>query len=139
MPRNATLLDCGHPESPHSAITRGYGTDAEGKTHCYTCCANRDKAQMAKDGRITLYLCPAQSDTMKRVLSKAPTEPLAYLANWPGSFRIPVHRMRHGHHNVARTRIDVWFTYEGVIWHGVQLGEWTQLCHCKRTKQKVGA
>ena len=62
------LLDCGHPESVHSPITSGWGTDADGKRYCYDCCTAKDFAYMAEHGRISAYL----SEDGKRV------------TNWPG-------------------------------------------------------
>ncbi len=63
-----TILDCGHVESPHSDITRGYGTDSAGKRHCYACCQKADLATMAETGRIAAYL---SSDGKS-------------ITNWPG-------------------------------------------------------
>ncbi len=62
------LLTCGHPESLHSDITRGYGKDASGDTYCYDCCTSRDLATMADTGRIDAYL---SSDGNR-------------ITNWPG-------------------------------------------------------
>lgn len=51
------LLDCGHPESEHNAITRGYGTDKDGKKYCYQCCADQDRQEMIDTGKTyALYL-----------------------------------------------------------------------------------
>ena len=50
------LLECRHVESPHSEITRGYGTDKDGKRYCYDCCQARDIAYMQERGRIDAYL-----------------------------------------------------------------------------------
>lgn len=112
-----TLLDCGHEASPHGELSLGYGTDVNGRRHCYACCAELDKAQMVRDGRTVLYL------TDKGV------------TNWPSSLVFPVRYRRKGRHNMARTRYDVWFTGpDGKNWHGVQYGENTQLCHCRRAK-----
>lgn len=119
------LLECGHPESEHSEITRGYGTDAQGNRHCYTCCAEQDKAQMRNQGRITLYL------TTKPDLGGSYGD--AEISNWPGSLKLRG-RYHKGRHNIARTRYDVWFTFEGNNWHGVQYGDNTQLVHCKKVK-----
>lgn len=52
----AELLDCGHPELPHSEITRGYGTDAEGKTRCYKCCETNDRMAMLNQDSILAYV-----------------------------------------------------------------------------------
>lgn len=113
------ILDCGHAPSPHSDFTTGYGKDAQGKTHCYACCAEMDKAQMIKDGRTTLYL--AQKGGHFKI------------TNWPASLTFDPYRVRIGRHNIARVRYDAWFTGpDGKQWHGVTYGGNTQICHCKR-------
>ena len=121
-----TILDCGHaptPQKPGSCGT-GYGTDSAGKTACYECCAEQDRKQMREDGRITLYLSPDLE-----------INPQAWkVTNWPGTLRFPVGRLHKGRHNIAGTRYDVWFMFDNQTWHGVQYGENTQVCHCKRVK-----
>lgn len=44
-------LECGHPGSDHSDITRGYGRDADGKRYCYACCTQRDLELLADCAR----------------------------------------------------------------------------------------
>ena len=110
------ILDCGHPESPHSDITRGYGIDKHGHKHCYQCCADNDLAEMIKTGRATLYLTDKE------------------ITNWPGSLRFAVEYRKTGHHNIARKRYDAWFSVNGEHWHGVQYGDMTQIIHCRRIK-----
>lgn len=110
------VLDCGHEPSEHESITTGYGVDQQGKKHCYTCCADADKKQMRDTGQITLYLSSGK------------------VTNWPGSLSIPVNNKRTGRHNWTGRRYDVWFYFEGKLWHGVQYGDMTQLCHCKQIK-----
>ncbi len=56
------------------------------------------------------------------------------VTNWPGTLSILVQRMRRGRQNMAGTRIDVWFWFEGHRWHGVQYGPNTDLVHCRRVK-----
>jgi hypothetical protein len=113
------LLECGHPESEHSNLTTGYGRDAEGKRHCFVCCAGRDQNEMLETGKITLYL-----DQDKHRAT-----------NWPGSLVFKVGHIAKGRHNMARVRYDTWFTGpDGHEWHGVQFGDNTQLLHCKRTR-----
>lgn len=68
-------------------------------------------------GKITLYLSNGDKVT-----------------NWPGSLRIRAYRVKHGKHNIARTRTDAWFTFEGANWHGVNYGKDSQILHCRRTK-----
>jgi predicted lipoprotein len=54
------------------------------------------------------------------------------VSNWPGTLKMRAH-VRVGNHNMARNRYDAWFTGpDGQQWHGVTIGDNTQLCHCKR-------
>ena len=101
--------DCGHESTDH-------GTDAQDKTFCYACCAERDKAQMRQDGRIVLYLHRGK------------------VTNWPGSLSLPVNYQRQGRHNIAGSRQDVWFEFEGNKWHGTQYGEGSEICRCQQVK-----
>jgi hypothetical protein len=100
-------------------LTTGHGLDRDGNKTCFVCCGKQDREAMVRDGRITLYL------TDKGV------------TNWPGTLVFkPFTAPRKGYHNIARTRYDVWFVGpDKHIWHGVQYGEWTQICHCKRTRE----
>lgn len=111
-----TLLDCGHEESEHSDLTTGYGTDNEGKKYCYACCAEQDREQMRKDGDITLYLHNGK------------------VTNWPSSLVFVPYHERKGRHNIAGTRTDVWFSFEGTTWHGTQYGSFSEICRCKLVK-----
>ena len=97
-------------------ITTGYGTDPEtGDRLCFRCCGIADAEQMIESGRATLYLGSGQ------------------VTNWPGSLCFDVGEPRQGRDNIAGTRYDVWFRGPaGQAWWGVQYGEWTQLCHCRR-------
>jgi hypothetical protein len=62
------------------------------------------------------------------------------VTNWPGTLRFHVTRHWTSKHNLGGTRTDVWFTGpDGHLWHGVQIGEWNQICHSKRTKQRAEA
>lgn len=72
---------------------------------------------MDKHGKTTLYLSNGE------------------VTNWPGTLRFPLWSSKRGRHNIAGTRKDVWFKDgSGNMWHGVQYGEFTQICHCKRLK-----
>lgn len=58
------------------------------------------------------------------------------VTNWPGTFRRPIfnNRPQKGNHNFARTRYDVWFKVGENFFHGVQYGDFTQVCHIKCLK-----
>lgn len=99
----------------------GYARDKADNFLCYECCGKNEARDLRETGKGYLYLT--------RDKSGAHT-----VSNWPGTLKIPVHHMRKGSHNMARTRYDVWFTFEGTAWHGVQYGEWTQVCHVRRLK-----
>jgi hypothetical protein len=107
-----------------------YGIDSNGDKVCYDCCAKRDCADMESTGRAVLYL------TVAGPSAAAPNCPV--VTNWPGSLKFQVRRKRIGNHNFAGCREDVWFNGpDGYVWHGVCYGHNTQLCHCKRTKEKT--
>lgn len=95
---------------------------------CYQCCAIEDKRAMRERGEHCLYLveCNKSDIIQERYM----------LTNWPNTLKLPLIGMRIGRHNMARTRIDVWFVFEGYIWHGVQWGECSQLCRVKQTKER---
>ena len=107
---------------------RLYGRTPAGEVHCDVCCGEEDKARMIETGRATLYL------------SRHEPEPLGLsgwrLSNWPGTFSIKLLMSpKVGLHNMAGRRYDVWFTGpDGKDWHGVQYGDNTQICHCRRIK-----
>ena len=112
------LLDCGHEESPHSSITRGYGITKDGQKHCYECCAQADRMWMRVNGKITLYL-----DMEKEQVT-----------NWPGSLFHTIFNLKRSRHNWAGYRYDFHFVSDGFYWHGYSIGDNTQIAHCKRTK-----
>ena len=58
-------LECGHEESPHSDITRGYGRDDKGNRHCYTCCEKRDRESLKTETRLFAYLSKAIDGTLE--------------------------------------------------------------------------
>ena len=128
MAHTPFICDCGHEESPHESITSGYGKDENGKTFCYACCAERDKAQMIRDGKTSLYL------THEAFYPLHGNYTDGTIQNWPNNLTFPC-RVKKGQHNIAGSRYDAWFIGpDGNKWHGVQYGEWTQIIHCKRMK-----
>ena len=116
--------DCGHEPGEHSEHTTGYGKDNAGKTMCYACCAETDKKSMRETGKAVLYLVKRADGSHE-------------LTNWPGSLCLYVLHMKVGSHNIAGTRYDVWFIFGGRKWHGVQYGDNTQICHCRRLEKKT--
>lgn len=113
---------CNRVKSHQSNFTVGYGIDQAGNKTCFDCCAIIDRDQMIDEGRIILYLDESGNKM--------------HVTNWPGTLRFEVLSYRRGRHNIAGNRTDVWFRGpDGKVWHGVQYGNRSQLCHCGRTKQ----
>jgi hypothetical protein len=116
-----TILDCGHKPSKHSNFTTGYGTNKDGKTFCYDCCAYNDVQQMLNNKSIVLYLVKNNNQYQ--------------VTNWPASLKFNLYgNPVIGKHNIAGTQTHVYFKLYGTIWHGVQYGDNSQLCYCKQTK-----
>lgn len=112
-----TCSECGAEKEVQTNGGTGYG-EYQGRKVYYACCADIDREKMKETGRAVLYLDGIQQ-----------------LTNWPGTLRFPVRYSKAGNHNMTGSRIDVWFQGpDGKEWHGVQYGDNTQLCHCKRTK-----
>ena len=105
----------------------GYGVDKDNNRVCYSCCAISDKEQMRTSDKIVLYLT-------KKVINEKRGEYQYHVTNWPGTLDFPVYYSRNGCHNIAGTREDVWFVFEGKTWHGIQYGNFSEICHCKVTK-----
>ena len=120
------ILDCGHTPSAHSEHTTGTAHTRDEKEICWTCAALMEIGEMCKAGKATLYWSKYASPVGWRV------------SNWPGFLMFEHIRVTSGQHNIGRTRDDVWFVGpDGYIWHGVQIGEWNQILHAKRTKQRT--
>jgi hypothetical protein len=109
----------------------GYAHNAKKKLFCYDCCGELDKKQMVETGRATLYLTSKKDPNPNSCRNGG----LIYsVSNWPGTLKIECFGFRKGNHNIARTRTDVWFSFNQKLWHGTQYGENTQICHCKQAK-----
>lgn len=123
-------LDCGHARGAHSPMSAGYGKTPEGARICYACCAEHDKAEMIREGRITLYL-------VQRKRESGLTEWL--VINWPGSLVFPVKEHRRSKHGggFGSQRTDAWFNGpDGYVWHAINRGD-MQIARCRRTKEKI--
>ena len=109
----------------HDRFVTGYGINQKGEKVCYKCCVRKDEEYMEKNGRIALYL--SKNNDGRWIVS-----------NWPGTLVYPVISIKEGRHNIAHTRTDVRFKDKaGCFWHGVQYGEFTQICYCRRIKSEV--
>ena len=116
------------------SCSTGYATNDKREKICYSCCAEQDKQFMRDNGRITLYLVDYQKDGYYHRKTGHGIGH-AKVTNWPASLMFENCFVKNGFHNIAGTRRDVWFQFEGTEWHGVQYGGSSDLCHCKRLKK----
>lgn len=111
----------------HHDCTTGYASKRNNHKVCFNCCGIVDRQFMIDNGKITLYL--TTNNTYNDFYGDAK------INNWPSSLSFNG-RYKTGRHNIAQIRYDVWFNGpDGFVWHGVQYGDFTQLVHCKRTKE----
>lgn len=133
---------CGRNLAYKSDFTTGYGQDSDGLKSCYACCAAQDVEFMREHGHITLYLSWDNEGVYRGANGHGYPYKNARVTNWPSSLvfnnggrGLTVSR---GHHNIAGVRYDTWFVGpDGFLWWGVSYGHYTQLVHCKRTKEHV--
>lgn len=117
----------------------GYGHDANtGRAVCYRCCGERDKRDARNTGRAVFYLVRVadKSEHTTGTTGRAPHLRAENwrVQNWPGSLSLPVLSLKRGSHNWRNvSRVDVWYVFEGYVWHGVQLGD-SEIIRCKRTR-----
>jgi hypothetical protein len=119
MKHEFTCSQCCQQIAHEDKFSTGYGIDKDGHKVCFACCGVNDAKEletMPIKGKTILYL-----DTKAKTLS-----------NWPGTFKIQLHYIREGRHNIAGKRYDAWFNYKGNEFHAVQYGNNTQIAHVKR-------
>lgn len=121
-----TVCECGHTVIT-SGCSTGYGM-LDGKKTCYACVEVWEKAEMAKaeTKKWTMYLMRENGRDV--------------VCNWPSSIKLvlPYGVVRKGKHNLAGSRYDVWFSFAGANWHGVNYGENSQILHCKNLVNRKG-
>lgn len=126
-------IDCGKKFVP-KGLGSGYAIMRKGDKDvrvCYDCCAIHDAQIMDSHGKMVLYLVAKREESHGHSLTTYE------VTNWPGTLVFPALSVKKGRHNIAGSRTDVWFQdSHGKEWHGVQYGDFTQIIHCKRTKEK---
>lgn len=134
QPETFYCADCHQTKPVKTDGGTGYG-EWNGDKVCYDCCAIRDRKDMTETGRAVLYLSKAnEKDTAPNGFNGSKGVSRWVVTNWPGTLRFNAY-VKTGRHNIGRTRCDAWFTGpDGKQWHGVQIGEWSQICRCKRLK-----
>lgn len=113
-------VDCNQTKPVQKDGGTGYATASKGKV-CYACCGERDKKDMIATGKAVHYLSKKGDKWV--------------FGNWPGTLEFPILRRTVGIHNIGGTRDDVWFIGpDGKKWHGVQIGQNSQICRARRLK-----
>jgi hypothetical protein len=117
------LIDLSYTRAPLYCGGAGYGRwGGEPGKICYPCMAKRVEKDMHETGRAILYI--ARDRTGWKV------------SDWADELVFRPHRVRKGHHNIAGSRLDVWFMdNQGHAWHGINIGD-HQLLRCKRLKRQ---
>ena len=116
-------------------LTTGYGRNSDNELYCFRCCGESDREYMENHNRVTLYLTTLPG-TIRRYGSGLTEFKQFEVGNWPGTMLFRTFDHSHGRHNIAGSRVDVWFLdHTGRRWWGVQYGELTQLCHCRKLKE----
>lgn len=123
---------------PQGTGGTGYARNAQNRKVCYACCADNDREYMRTHDRIDLYLVqrdpiPDRAQRTYRNVNSAGKVREWFVTNWPSSLELPVFTLKTGAHNIARTRIDVWFKFEGREWHGVNIGD-NDILRCRKLK-----
>ena len=126
---NTHCVKCGNAFYPRhfydaektKPIDTGYAQTVQGERVCFECAALDDLRVMRETGKHDLYLTKNNGQYE--------------ISNWPGTLRFGPVNVSKGHHNIAGTRLDVWFSFNGHVWHGINLGEWNQVCRVKQTKE----
>lgn len=116
---------CGTKCVPNGCNT-GYGIDKDGCKICFACCGKNDLETMRKTG---------VGDSLPLYLTKKDSGHLS-VGNWSGTLSFPVTFSRLSKTNMGLKRTDVWFLVDNHLWHGVHVGDYTDIVHCKRRKSK---
>lgn len=99
----------GHPADSCGA---GYAVRDDDSLICYACCGELDAEALA---------AAKPGDRFTHYLTKDGTGQW-HVSNWPGTLKVRA-GVKHGRHNIGRTRIDAWFSYAGKSFHAVNIGD----------------
>ena len=115
--------ECGCECKP-DGIFAGYGTDKDGNKFCYECCGKHDKQELEnmKIGEKTIQYLHKDDENKW------------WVVNFPSSLKLRIWMVHEGRHNIAGIRRDVWFDFNGNNFHGVQYGNFSELCYIRRVK-----
>jgi len=108
---------CGETKELQRSGGTGYATNDAGDKICYACCGEIDAEYMLEHGEITLYFNHRRGA----------------VENWPGTLMFHITNCNVGKHNIAGVQRHVYFNGPGGRkWWGLQVGDDSELCYCKR-------
>lgn len=116
-----------------STISTGYGIDKHGHRICFSCCGKLDERALKRDGKLVGYLTYKQVPINYRKTGYIDIED-GFFTNWPGTFKIRVLRVKKSFNNFRAPRLDFWFMWQGMEFHGVNVGNNSQVATVKRVK-----
>ena len=119
MVHEFTCHQCGQHKIHEDNISTGYGSDKEGNKICFQCCGVNDAKELTD--------LPIGGKTIQYWDGKN-------IINWPSSLVIKPYYVTNGKHNIARTRTDINFRFNGFNFHAVQYGDMSQIAHIKKIK-----
>lgn len=122
-------VDCKQVKPVHINGSTAYAVLPDTTRVCYTCCGERDKRDMEAGKPTVLYVTVNATDSGRG--------PNAVVSNWPGTLKIPCGAKvskRGGGFGCQRT--DVWFSYAGFNWHGVNRGD-NDVVRCRTIKKPL--
>ena len=110
---------CGQDKKHESPVSTGYGTDKTGNKVCFECCGINDAKELNE--------LPIGAKIVHYWDGKN-------IVNWPSSLVIAPYYTHKGKHNMAGTREDIYFKFNGANFHAVQYGNFSQIAHIRKTK-----
>ena len=114
-----TCSQCGKTKTHESEISTGYGTDKDGNKVCFDCCGLNDAKELdgLQKGQKAIQYWNGEAIT-----------------NWPGTLVIKPYYKTKGRHNIAGTREDIYFRFNGNNFHATQYGNNSQIAHIRKIK-----
>jgi hypothetical protein len=110
---------CNEHKKHESEISTGYGKDKNDNKVCFACCGLND-AKSLNELLPKEKICFYYANNL--------------ICNWPNTLSIKPYHVRYGRHNIARTRQDIYFYFNGRNFHAVQYGSNSQIAHIKLLK-----
>jgi|CXWK01.1.fsa_nt_gi hypothetical protein len=114
-----TCFQCGQNKTHESPVSTGYGRDKNDNKICFDCCGINDAKELTE--------MPIGAKTVQYWDGKN-------IINWPSSLKITPYYTTKGRHNMARTREDIYFRFNGFNFHATQYGNNSQIAHIRKTK-----